>query len=352
MIRGLGQEVLASGSFIIPRRMPSSEIRIEIVPSRALKDNALGDPSDRPVHVILPPGYAASGGRRYPVVFLLAGFGGSGRSFLDYEPWDETLPELAGRLFGEARIQPMILVLPDGMTRFGGSQYLNSPATGRYQDYLLELVEWTDRTFSTQAEPAARAIAGKSSGGFGALRMVLDRPGTFGLVVDHSGDKYFEYCYAATFPRLHRTLEEFKDLDRALDDPRSYRPHDQAFRDLMEIVALSACYSPNSAARHGFDLPIDLETGAVRDEVWQRWREHDPLVLLEHRAEALRNLKLIYLDCGRRDEFHLQVGMRLFHRGLDHLGIPHQYTEHEEGHFNLNYRYAYSLQAISDAIAL
>jgi hypothetical protein len=59
---------------------------------------------------------------------------------------------------------------------------------------------------------------------------------------------------------------------------------------------------------------------------------------------------LVYLDCGRRDEFALHVGMRLFHRRLDQLGIRHLYTEHDEGHFNLNYRYAYSLEAISSAI--
>lgn len=329
--------------------MSPVEIYKEIVPSESLKGNALGDPTERPVHVVLPPGDASSR-ERLPVVFLLAGFGGSGASYFDYEAWDETLPQMIERLLTEGRIRPMILVLPDAMTRYGGSQYINSPATGRYQDYLLELLDWTERTFRTRAEPASRAIVGKSSGGFGALRMVMDRPGVFGLVADHSGDKYFEFAHRASFPRLQRTLESFKDIEAALDDPRAYRPHDQAFRDLMEAAALSACYSPNPASRRGFDLPIDLETGALREDVWQRWLAHDPLVLLETRADALRDLRLIYLDCGRLDEFHLHVGMRLFHQRLDQLGIRHLYAEHDEGHFNISHRYAHSLEAISNAI--
>lgn len=340
----------AIGSFIISRRMAPSEIRVETFHSKVLLGNALGDPADRRVYVYLPPDYQASQDR-LPVVFLLAGFTGTGASFLDFRAWNETIQEMADRLLAEGRIRPLLLVLPDGMTRFGGSQYINSEGTGRYQDYLLELVEWTDGHFRTQADPSKRAVAGKSSGGFGAVRMAMDRPGSFGLIGDISGDKYFDYTYRATLPRVVRTLEQFSELDRALDDPRSFRPQDQAFRDVMELAALSACYSPNPDSRRGFDLPIDPETGALRQEVWGRWLAHDPIVLLEQRAEALRSLNLLYLDCGRRDEFFLNVGMRLFHRRLDQLGIEHTYTEHEGGHFNLDHRLAHLLEAISRAAA-
>ncbi|HSR46659.1 MAG TPA: alpha/beta hydrolase-fold protein [Anaerolineales bacterium] len=330
--------------------MAPSEIRVETFQSEALAGNALGDPIERRVHIYLPPGYAASH-ERLPVVYLLAGFTGTGASFLDFRAWDETIQEMADRLLAEGRIRPMMLILPDGMTRFGGSQYINSEGTGRYQDYLLELVEWTDHRFRTQAEPRGRAIAGKSSGGFGAVRMAMDRPGIFGLIGDVSGDKYFEYVYRPTLPRVHRTLERFPELDSALAHPQRYRPQDQAFRDVMELAALSACYSPNPDTPRGFDFPIDLETGAMREDVWARWRAHDPIVLLEQRVEALRSLSLLYLDCGQRDEFFLNVGMRLFHRRLEQLGIDHAYTEHEGGHFNLHYRLAFLLEAISRAAA-
>jgi len=329
--------------------MSPSEIRTEVFRSEVLQGNALGDPAQRLVYVYLPPTYAA-GSDRYPVVFLLAGFTGTGASFLKYEAWEDDIRERMDRLVNAGRARPMILILPDAMTRFGGSQYIDSTATGRYQDYLLELVDWADHTFRSMPRREARAIAGKSSGGFGALRMAMEHPEAFGLVADHSGDKYFEYCYLPELPRFHRAVEAQKNLDELLRDPRRALPHDQAFRDVMELAALSACYSPDPAQPFGFDFPIDLETGALRPDVWQRWREHDPLVRLEHSVEALRSLRLLYLDSGRQDEFYLNVGMRLFHRELEAHGIPHEVQEHEGGHYGLNARLDYSLEAISRAV--
>src|SRR3990172_3037425 len=183
--------------------MGSSQIRSELFRSQVLQGNALGDPSERLVHVVLPAGYA-DGDERFPVVFLLAGFTGTGASFLKYEAWEEDILQRMDRLVAGGRVRPMILILPDAMTRFGGAQYINSSATGRYQDYLLELVDWTDHTFRTEPRREARAIAGKSSGGFGAVRMAMDHPEAFGLVGDHSGDKYFDYCYFPELPRFHR----------------------------------------------------------------------------------------------------------------------------------------------------
>jgi enterochelin esterase family protein len=328
--------------------MASSEIRLKSSPA-GRSGNALGDPVERLVHVYLPAEYAAGGGR-FPLVFLLAGFTGTGASFLKYEAWEEDIRQRMDRLVADGRARPMILLLPDGMTRFGGSQYINSPATGRYQDYLLELVDWADHTFRSLARRDTRAIAGKSSGGYGALRMAMDHPETFGMVGVHSGDMYFEYCYLPEFPRAHRALVAQKDLDGLLSDPRRARPHDQDFRDVMELAAMSSCYSPNPDARHGFDFPVDLATGALQPTVWERWRGHDPIQRLPAGIDALRSLRLLYLDCGRRDEFFLNVGARVFHDALDRQRLPHVYEEHDGGHFNLNERLDHSLEAISRAV--
>ncbi|MBM2843767.1 MAG: esterase, partial [Anaerolineales bacterium] len=87
-----------------------------------------------------------------------------------------------------------------------------------------------------------------------------------------------------------------------------------------------------------------------RPEVWERWREHDPLVRLSSAVEPLRSLRLLYLDCGAQDEFYLNVGMRLFHQALEAERIPHQYAEHDGGHFGLDHRLDHSLEAISRAV--
>src|SRR3970040_618709 len=222
--------------------MSYSQIRSEFFRGQVLQGNALDDPIERAVHAVLPAAYAESRDR-FPVVFLLAGFTATGASVLKYEAWEEDILQRMDRLVAGGRARPMILILPDAMTRFGGSQYINSAATGRYQDYLLELVDWADHSLRTLPQREARAIAGKSSGGFGALRMAMDHPEAFGLVGDHSGDKYFEYCYFPELRRFHRALEAQPGLDGLPRDPHRARPHDQAFRGVMKLAAMSACSS-------------------------------------------------------------------------------------------------------------
>jgi enterochelin esterase family protein len=308
----------------------------------------LGDPSQRKIISYLPAG-ARAAGRRFATVYVLAGFTRTGSSLLAFQPWEETFSERMDRLIAEGRLQPMIVIFPDGMTRLGGSQYINSSATGRYQDHLMEVVAWADGTLPTIPRASARAVAGKSSGGYGALRAGMDHPEAFGLVADHSGDSYFEMCYGPALVRFVRAIGRH-DLERCFRDPRNSRPHDQAFFDIMEVLAMASCYSPAPGSPWGFDLPVDPATGEIRGDVWARWKEQDPLNLVEAKAEALRGLRLLYLDCGDRDEYQLDVGTRLFHRKLEDLKIPHHYETFDDGHFNTSYRYDVSLTAISRAI--
>jgi enterochelin esterase-like enzyme len=327
--------------------MPASRIYAEAISSRALTGNPLGDPSTRQVLVYLPPGYDESR-QRFPVVYLLASYPKTGASFLQFEAWEEPFQARLDRLLDQGRIRPMMVVLPDAFTRLGGSQYINSGATGAYQDYLVEIVQWADQTLRTIPAKSARAVAGKSSGGYGALRAGMDHPSVFGLVADHSGDKYFEMCYGPTLPRFFRAIVEH-DPERALMDPIGMRPHNQAFFDVMEVLALSACYSANPASRFGFDLPVDLVTGEILEEVWARWKAHDPLERVESSADALPSLDLLFVDCGRSDEFNIHVGSRLLHRRLEGLGVQHFYEEFDDGHFRTSYRYDVSFAAISRA---
>ncbi len=114
---------------------------------------------------------------------------------------------------------------------------------------------------------------------------------------------------------------------------------------------MAAAYSPNPATMpFGIDLPCDLETGAFREDVWQRWLAHDPIQLLERHAEALRAMKFLFLDCGVRDEWHLHLGLRLFVRRLAALGIRHEVEEFDDGHMNVQYRYQVSLPKLARAL--
>jgi enterochelin esterase family protein len=328
--------------------MAASRVVMEEFESKALRGNPLGDPATRPVWLYLPPGYDESS-ERFPAAYLLAGYSGSGRSFLNQRPWEEDIQQRMDRLIETAACRPMILVLPDGFNRYGGSQYIDSSGTGRYQQYLLEIVGMVDARYRTRAARAFRGIAGKSSGGFGALTAAMDHPEVFGLVADHSGDKGFDKIYADELRRLPDLLASV-DFAAALADPFSFAPKDDSFRQLLEAAAMAAAYSPNRAEALGFDWPVDSYTGELRPRVWRRWRAHDPLERLADKAESLRSLRLLYLDCGNRDEYSIHLGCRVMTRKLTQLGIRHRYEEFDGGHSDTRHRYDVSLSALSAAM--
>ncbi len=330
--------------------MNTGRVEITRFESDVLRDNAAGDPYVRRVPVYLPPSYDESPSRRYPVVFVLTGFTGRGRMLLNDNPWSPSLDERMDQLI-EAGSPEMILVMPDCFTRFGGSQYLDSSATGRYETHLLEeLVPWVDRTYRTLAAREHRGIAGKSSGGFGALRLGMLHPQTFGAIACHSGDMLFEYCYRPDFPRTISVLQASGGVKRFLE---AFEAKPQKGKDdflALNILAMAACYSPEPNAELGVGLPFDLASGLPRPDVWERWLAHDPLTLLPAHAEGLRAMRLVWLDCGMRDEYHLHLGARAFVAALERLGVAHRYEEFDDGHMNVPYRYDRSLPALAQAL--
>jgi hypothetical protein len=118
----------------------------------------------------------------------------------------------------------------------------------------------------------------------------------------------------------------------------------------LSVVAMAACYSPNPRSPWGFDLPVDLATGEPVAAVWRRWLGHDPLHLARAHLPALRRLRLLYFDCGRRDEYHLQWGARRLAARLRGHGVPHRYEEFDDGHMDTAYRYDRSLPLLWEAL--
>ncbi|MEM7347954.1 MAG: alpha/beta hydrolase-fold protein [Chloroflexota bacterium] len=334
-----------------------SKVVTHIIDSQVLQDNPLGDPATRQIPVYLPPGYEDST-QSYPVVYLLTGFTGRGAFLLNDSAFDEPIQERMDRLITTGQVQPMILVMPDCFTRYGGSQYLNSSATGRYEDHLIEeLVPAIDQAYRTKAEAGYRAVAGKSSGGYGALVQGMRHPDVFGALACHSGDLYFEHCYKPDFAKFLNAAAQNKITsqetlrDFLADFSPKMFPKPPSFFDAIHIPAMAACYSPNPDTPCGFDLPFEFYTGLPRPDVWQRWLEQDPVTMLQNEthADALRQMKLIYLDCGNRDEYALHFGARIFSQQLKALDIPHTHAEFKGGHRHTQYRYDVSLQAISAA---
>jgi enterochelin esterase family protein len=311
--------------------------------SQALNGNPLGDDHVRDLVVYLPPGYRETD-ERYPSVYCLTGFTGRGRMLLNDSAFTPNLAQRLDRLIAAGTIRPVIVVMPDCFTYYGGSQYINSTATGNYEDYLTrEIVPFVDESFRTFDNPRSRAVMGKSSGGYGALIMGLRHSDLFGLISSTAGDAYFEYCYIPDIPKAFRAIKG--DADRFMTQFWETEKKGKNDFPAVNIIGMSACYSPNGSG--GYDLPFDLETGELRDDVWERWLANDPVRLVEKHVENLKSLNLLYLDAGTRDEFGLDIGARILSKKLRDFGIEHRHEEFDDGHMGISYRYDRSLELIS-----
>ncbi len=227
--------------------------RIVTIPSATMQESFAAT-------VVLPDDYAhGNRNERFPAVYVLHGSGGN------HADWTENtrIGDLADRYH-------VILVMPDGGRE---SWYIDSPfdSGSRYETYVgKEVVSYVDAHFRTVAAKRARAITGLSMGGFGALRIALDQPDTFGAVGSISG---------AVDPRA---CEDEPGIDHVFGDP----------------------------VRH----PSFWNRNAIVESVRRFAHAHVDLTI----------------DCGVDDSF--VTSNRTLHQRLVQLGVPHDYTERPGGH--------------------
>jgi S-formylglutathione hydrolase FrmB len=337
--------------------------------SKILKDNALGDPHVRKLAVWLPPQYDEGGKRRFPVLYDLVGFTGSGLAHIAWKPFGDNVPERAARLIREGKMGPAIIVFPDCFTALGGNQYVNSPAIGNYADYLTrEIIPFVDREFRTLAGREHRGCFGKSSGGYGAIIHAMKYPQYWGAIANHSGDAYFEFVYWPDWPNTldelakHRLMKRKvpgRRLEQGLDDDRIRRFLDHAWKKeklstaeghcLMNLC-MAATYDPDPRAPLGFRVPFNLETGEMIEPRWREWRKHDPINLVAKYRDALKSMRGIYIDCGWRDQYHIHYGTRILSKRLTAAGIRHTYEEFDDNHSDIDYRMDVSLPFLYRAL--
>jgi hypothetical protein len=121
--------------------------------------NPLGDPHVRKLAVWLPPQYDGGRRRRFPVLYDLVGFTGSGLSHANWKPSATTCPS-APRASCTRQDGPAIIVFPDCFTALGGNQYVNSSAIGNYADYLTrEIIPFVDGEFRTSPTASTAAAS-------------------------------------------------------------------------------------------------------------------------------------------------------------------------------------------------
>jgi hypothetical protein len=321
--------------------------------SEVLKNNPLGDPHVRPLWVYVPPGYDDSD-ERLPSIYVIQGLTGQLDMWRNRTAFRRNFPELTDELFASGDAPPCVVVFVDAWTSLGGSQFIDSPGTGRYLTYICdEIVPWVDSTYRTMPEAAHRGITGKSSGGYGAMVDPMLRPDVWGGLATHAGDALFEMCYLPDFRKSVRVLRDSYEssFDKFWEDFRS-RPAFSKDSDyhLLNDWCMAACYSTDEDGT--VHLPYDVATGELRPEIWERWLAWDPVRMASKHAEALRGLKAIYIDCGKRDQFYLDLGAEAFRRELAKIGVTDVFFELFDGtHSAIEYRYPIALKYLAERLS-
>jgi enterochelin esterase-like enzyme len=292
-----------------------------VVHGTSLEGNLEGDSPDREATVYLPPSYAGSPTRRYPVLYLLHGYGGRQDTFTTRLA---SLAESQDRLAAQQGFSEFIVVTPSAYTLHKGSMYSVSPTIGDWERFIAEdLVAYMDGHYRTLATRMSRGLAGHSMGGYGALRIGMKRPDVFLSLYLMSS-----CCLAANRnpnPEGMAASEAIKTREQAVEAAAA--PGFGPSTSLASAAAWSA--NPNNPPLF-LDLPV--KDGKVRPEIVAKWVANSPLELLEQHAAALNRYYAIAIDIGLQDPL-LAANQRL-HEALTRLHVPHYYEEYEGDHTN------------------
>lgn len=292
-----------------------------IVHGKALEGNLEGDSPDREVSIYLPPSYASDQNRRYPVVYLLHGYGGRDDTFTTRLA---SLAESGDRLAAAQGFSQPIVVMPNAFTLHKGSMYSSSPTIGDWERFVAEdLVAYVDSHYRTLVTRMSRGLGGHSMGGYGALRIGMKRPDVFSSLYVMSA-----CCLAANRnPR--------PDAMAAADAIKTRAQAEEAARapgfGPSTTLASAAAWSPNPNNPPLFlDLPV--RDGKVRPEIVAKWVANAPLEMLEQYASGLKAYYSIAVEIGTKDT--LLATNKQLHDAMTRLRIPHYYEEYDGDHTN------------------
>ena len=279
----------------------------------SLEGNLEGDSPDRGVIVYLPPSYAKTPSRRYPVLYALHGYS------INNEKWTteiRTPQTIEGAFAMGAR--EMIVVIADAQTLHNGSMYSNSVTTGNWEDFIShDLVSYIDKHYRTIANRASRGIAGHSMGGYGTVRIAMRHPDVFSVFYAMS-----PCCLGA---RGAPSPEMGRKLEAAVAAGQS------ASLDFFSraTLASAAAWSPNPNAPP-FYLDLPTKDGVAQPGVLARWAANSPLAMVDQYVANLRHYTAIALDVGDRDG--LRTDTAELHRLLDSYGIANTFDLYPGDH--------------------
>ncbi len=309
-----GAAALAAVAAVPAGAQEQARINWVEVQSPAIAGNLEGNPAERKVLVVTPPGYDENANKRYPVVYYLHGY------------WAPVEAQQEGFKLHEA-VQaaaeagnPLIMVMPDGFSKLRGGFYSSSPTVGDYESFVADdLVKWVDANYRTIPARDSRGLAGHSMGGYGTARIAMKRPEVFSSIYMMS---------ACCLDPMQMTAEQARAIE-------AMTPEQVAAAQFGELAAVStlATWSPDPSDDGFLKVYTGLrDDGTIDPLVNQRLAANSPVVLIPQYLPALNGLEAFAMDIGDKD--FLLEGNRKFREELDRFGVRYEFELYEGDHGN------------------
>lgn len=316
--------------------LKSFDIETLVVNSSHLKNNNLKDSPIKYNLVLKPKNFDSA--KKYKCIVVLAGFTGTASKYFSYKPFQQNYPQSVDSWFSKNKVKDCVILFVDSMTYWGGSQFINSPLVGNYEDYIVkELFKEFKDKYNISDNPGDVCITGGSSGGYGALHLGSKYPHIFGKVAAVAPDCDFNL---SLLPELYKglpLLEKMGGIEavkKEIKEERFFNRRDSHL--IINIIAMAYCYSSNKKGEPNF--PFNTSTGEVDKKLWKEWLKKDPITFMTTRKKGIEKLKGIYLDVGKYDQFNLQYGARKLNKMIKAIKVPFKYTEFNGNHFDISKR--------------
>jgi S-formylglutathione hydrolase FrmB len=320
----------------------------------ALVGNLAGEPADRTVFVYLPPSYATERNRRYPVAYLLHGYGLTGERWMTFAK----MSDAADRSMAAGTVKEMILVNPDSWTKNGGSMYSSSPTSGDWETFMAEdLVKYIDTHYRTIATRESRGLGGHSMGGYGTVRIGMKRPDVYSSLyimsacclmndptprgggpgraggqrgaVPAAGAPGATPATAQPAPVAGDAAAQAAPARGAGDGRAGGRGRGAGGGNVQLAEAQAWSANPNNPPDYA-DLPV--QNGEVQPLIRQKWIANSPLAMLDQHYSNLKKYSAIAIEVGTMDG--LAGSNRDLDKAMMQLGIPHTFETYEGDHTN------------------
>ena len=302
---------------VVPNAKPVQVEHIK-VHAKSLEGNLEGDAVDRDVFVFLPPSYATSKTRRYPVVYALHGYS------LGAEQWTHEIhvPQTIEGAFALGAHE-MIVVLPDSKSVYGGSMYSSSFTTGDFEHFIAhDLVAYVDAHYRTIPVPSSRGLVGHSMGGYGVSRISMKDPGIFGSIYIMSPCCMSPMGGGGPGPAdqaKERAIASEKKA-AAAKSPADLAAQSPGFGAAQYATAAAWAPDPKNPPLY-FDLPT--KDGVPQPEIAAKFAANAPLAFVDQYIGNLKEYRAIAIDVGDQDGLRFDAGK--LHEILDSYGVANTF---------------------------